>query len=396
MLPLVPLALSFVPELIRIIAGDRAGGVAGRVAGVVHAVTGTDDPAEAQRKLAEDPALAGQLRIRLAEIALESQRAADLAAEQKRQAELATLQKTLENTQGARTSLIDLVRSGSPIAWGAPIVSVIVTVGFFAFLMMLMWGGIRTGVDATVTNIVNIAVGALATAFATVVNFWLGSSQGSRVKDEQVSRLQAATIDIVRTPPSAPVAVEVTRPTAPDGDRLFDQCLAVVLDKEGGFVDHPADRGGPTNLGITLRTLADWKGLAHDELSPEGRERLVAELRGLSRREAAEIYRANYWLPMRCGDLPPGIALMLFDFGVTAGPRTAVKLLQRAVGVTDDGSVGPVTLAAVKAQDAARLLEAMVEARLAFYQSLPNAVTFGEGWANRTRQVAALAEALRA
>ena len=290
------------------------------------------------------------------------------------------MQKSLENTQGARGSLIDLVRSGSPIAWGAPVVSIIVTGGFFLFLIILMIGGIRTDPrDQTVANIINIAVGALATAFATVVNFWLGSSKGSRDKDEQVARVQAAAMEqMTRSAPPAPVAA-VAAPAAPDGDALFEQCLAVVLDKEGGFSDHPHDRGGPTNLGITWKTLADWKGIDHADLSPEGREKLVAELKALTRREAAEIYRANYWLPMRCGDLPGPAALMLFDYGVNAGPRTAVKALQRVAGVTEDGSIGPKTLAAVRAMDAVRLLEQMAEARLAYYRGLAEFATFGNG-----------------
>lgn len=136
MLPLIPLALSIVPELIKMIAGDKAGAVATTVANVVQEVTGTPDAAEAQRKLAADPALAAQLRVRLAEIALETQKAMDLAAEQQRQAELAAIQKALENTQGARSTMVDLVKSGSAIAWGAPLVSAIVTAGFFIFLIV--------------------------------------------------------------------------------------------------------------------------------------------------------------------------------------------------------------------------------------------------------------------
>lgn len=397
MLPLIPIALSVVPELIKLIAGDRAGSVATQVAGVVQAVTGTADPVEAQKKLSEDSAVATQLRVRLAEIALEAQKAQLVAEDQRRQAELSQMQKSLENTQGARGSLIDLVRSGSPIAWGAPVVSIIVTGGFFLFLIILMIGGIRTDPrDQTVANIINIAVGALATAFATVVNFWLGSSKGSRDKDEQVARVQAAAMEqMTRSapPPQAPAPVPAA--PAPDGDALFEQCLAVVLDKEGGFSDHPHDRGGPTNLGITWKTLADWKGIDHADLSPEGREKLVAELRALTRREAAEIYRANYWLPMRCGDLPGPAALMLFDYGVNAGPRTAVKALQRVAGVTEDGSIGPKTLAAVRAMDAVRLLEQMAEARLAYYRGLAEFATFGNGWVARTQQVMALAKALK-
>lgn len=396
MLPLIPIALSVVPELIKLIAGDRAGSVATQVAGVVQAVTGTSDPVEAQKKLAENNEVATQLRVKLAEIALQAQMAQLTAEEQRRQAELAQMQKSLENTQGARSSLIDLVRAGSPIAWGAPVVSIIVTGGFFIFLIILMLGGIRTnGQDPTVSNIINIAVGALATAFATVVNFWLGSSKGSRDKDEQVARVQAAAMEMSRSAQVQAQAPAAAPAAAPDGDALFEQCLAVVLDKEGGFSDHPQDKGGPTNMGITWKTFADWQGIDPAGLSPEGREKLVADLKALTRREAAEIYRATYWLPMRCGDLPGPVALMLFDFGVNAGGRTAVKALQRVAGVTDDGSVGPKTLAAVRAMDPIKLLDQMAEARLAYYRGLADFATFGNGWSARTQQVAAFAKALK-
>lgn len=392
MLPLIPLALSVVPDLIKAIAGDRAGTVASQVAGIVQAVTGTTDPVAAERMLAADPALAATLRVRLAEIALESEKARLLAAEQHRQAELARMQKALENTQGARASLGELVRAGSPIAWGAPAVSVIVTLGFFVFLVALMWGGIATGENQTVANIINIAVGTLAAAFATVVNFWLGSSQGSRNKDEAVARVQVAAMELRRGASDRPVAPAPTPPAK--GDALFEQCLAVVLDKEGGFADRAEDRGGPTNMGITWRVLAEWKGLVPDQLSPDGRDSLVAALKALTRREAAEIYRASYWLPMRCGDLPPAVALMTFDFGVSAGPRTAVKALQRIVGVTDDGSPGPLTLAAVRGRPPGPLLEELAEARLAHDRSRADFATFGTDWTLRTQQVAALARAL--
>jgi len=146
--------------------------------------------------------------------------------------------------------------------------------------------------------------------------------------------------------------------------------------------------------GITLRTLADWQGLKLDELTAADKEKLLADLKALTRREAAEIYRANYWLPMRCGDLPAGIDLMVFDFGVNAGPRRSVKLLQRAAGVTDDGSVGPKTLAAVMAADPLAMIAEMADERLAYYRSLDNFDAFGAGWTNRTQQVSALARAM--
>ncbi len=408
MLPLLPLALSVVPELIKLIAGDKAGAVATTVANVVQEVTGTTDPAEAQGKLTADPALTAQLRIRLAEIALEAQKATDLAAEQKRQAELAALQKALENTQGARQTMVDLAKTGSAIAWGAPLVSAIVTAGFFIFLIVLIKTDLST--NTTVANVINITVGALAAAFATVVNFWLGSSQGSREKDttnrtlqEAALSLTASTVDRTERAVQAVAAVasastkNVTPQQAtatPTADAKFDQCLAVVLENEGGFSDHPRDRGGATNLGITLRTLAEWQGLAYDDLDPGGKEKLLAELKTLTRREAAEIYRANYWLPMRCGDLPNGVDLMVFDFGVNAGPRRSVKLLQRVTGVIDDGSVGPKTLAAVCAANPLDLIGELADERLAYYRSLDNFDAFGNGWTNRTRHVSTVARAM--
>lgn len=382
MLPLIPIALALVPELIRLIAGDKAGTVATDVAGVVQAVTGTADGAEAQRKLAADPALATELRVKLAQIALETQKASDAAAEQGRAAELDQLRQVIGNTQDARRTMQGLAQSGSRIAWGAPVVSIIVTGGFFLILLVLLWGRDPPHpFDPTVTGIVNLTIGALAASFATVVNFWLGSSQGSRDKDVIMRDLQTAQAKTPRTT-IAPMALPASTPPAADN---FERCLAVMLDKEGGFSDDPKDRGGPTQMGITLATLADWRECAPASLTAD-------DVRNLTRREAAEIYRARYWLPMRCNDLPHGIDLMVFDFGVNAGPRTSVKLLQRAAGVVDDGSVGPRTLAAVKA--AGGLIDALVEARLAHYRSLANYATFGNGWTNRTRQVADLARAM--
>ena len=78
---------------------------------------------------------------------------------------------------------------GSPIAYGSPAVSIIVTIGFFVILAYLIAYGLKSE-DANTVNIINIAVGVLGTAFATVVNFWLGSSSGSRSKDEQAVAVQ--------------------------------------------------------------------------------------------------------------------------------------------------------------------------------------------------------------
>src|SRR6188768_1995558 len=87
----------------------------------------------------------------------------------------------------------------------------------------------------------------------------------------------------------------------------FDICLDEVLRHEGGYVDHPSDPGGATNMGITRRTLADWRKVAPWSALDK------AEVRALQRDEAAAIYRTNYWDRSGAGSLPSGLDLALFD-----------------------------------------------------------------------------------
>ncbi len=181
--------------------------------------------------------------------------------------------------------------------------------------------------------------------------------------------------DVTATPAPAPVA----EPAPAGGD--FDRCVEITLAQEGGFTQSEGDPGGATNFGITLQTLSDWVG---HNVTPE-------DVRNMTKAQAVEIYRANYWNPACCGNLPGGVDLMVFDFGVNAGPRTSVKCLQRAVGVTEDGSVGPRTLAAVQAVNARDLIGTLSQLRLAYYRGLTNFDRFGRGWTNRTEQVAAAA-----
>ncbi|PWE16322.1 hypothetical protein DDZ18_12925 [Marinicauda salina] len=163
----------------------------------------------------------------------------------------------------------------------------------------------------------------------------------------------------------------------------FEHALDHVLEWEGGFVDHPDDPGGATNMGITLRTLADWRG----------GDASVSDVRALTRDEAAAIYRARYWDAAHCGAMPAPIGFLTFDGAVNHGVGRAVKLLQRAVGVPDDGLVGPVTLGAANAADPGRIVEETAARRMAFYAGLSSFDTFGLGWSRRL--MSALARAVR-
>ncbi|GGJ40205.1 glycoside hydrolase family 108 protein [Neoroseomonas lacus] len=400
--PLVAIATALVPELARLIAGDRAGVAASHVAEAVRSVTGTDDPVEAQRQLEATPAAASNLKIRLAEIALEQARLQREAADAARQAELDALKSRFADTQNARSTLVELARTGNITVWGAPLVSTVVTVGFLGVTLTLMLTKYDPGTNQFLGSILNIIVGALVAAFTAVVNFWIGSSEGSRTKDAAAQSLQVAQSEqtgqairsvqaIAETASRAPAAIlPVAAPAAaappavaeraPARDN-FPVCITEILQHEGGFVNNPADPGGATNLGITKATLEAF------------REKAVTEddVRNLTKDEAQEIYRAKYWNVMRCNDLPPGIDLMVFDFGVNAGPQRSVKLLQKAAGVTIDGSVGPITLAAVRAADPAELIARFAQGRMDHYRSLSTFETFGRGWTNRTEAVRATA-----
>jgi lysozyme family protein len=165
----------------------------------------------------------------------------------------------------------------------------------------------------------------------------------------------------------------------------FEICLAEVLRHEGGYGDHPADPGGATNMGITRRTLARWRGVSPWWALPK------AEVRGLTRGEAARIYRAHYWERSGAGRMPPGLDLALFDFAVNSGPDRAVKTLQRRLQVPADGIFGPVTLGALRERIAhggvGGLIDALCDDRLDFLAQLSTYAVFGRGWRNRVAAV---------
>jgi len=149
----------------------------------------------------------------------------------------------------------------------------------------------------------------------------------------------------------------------------FDQAFHTLLGHEGGFVDHPNDPGGATNWGVTERVAR-----AHG---------YTGHMRDLPVDTAKAIYRKDYWDAVRAEELPAAIRYAVFDAAVNSGPRQAIRWLQRAVGVRDDGVIGPVTLGAVRGANPEQVLRRMLAQRLRFMTGLSNWPTFGRGWARR-------------
>lgn len=162
----------------------------------------------------------------------------------------------------------------------------------------------------------------------------------------------------------------------------FDRCLKAVLKHEGGYVDHPRDPGGATNLGITLGTAKAFR------LDIDGDGDVDKnDVRLLTPATAAPVYRAGYWLKCKCDQLPAGVDYMVFDLAVNSGTGRAIRYLQRAAGVAEDGVIGPKTLAAVHAVRPDAIVGKMANIREVFYRSLSTFPTFGRGWLRRLNDV---------
>jgi len=162
----------------------------------------------------------------------------------------------------------------------------------------------------------------------------------------------------------------------------FDQCLTRVLGHEGGYSNHKADRGGATNQGITQAVYDDWR---------IGRGFPRQPVSGISGDEVRAIYLAMYWLLGKCDQLPAPLDYIHFDGCVNHGVGQAARFLQRALGVPDDGAIGPVTLAAVCEGDRAGrtddICSNILDQRETFYIRLTEKdekqKVFLKGWMHR-------------
>ncbi len=166
----------------------------------------------------------------------------------------------------------------------------------------------------------------------------------------------------------------------------WDEALRHILKYEGGYVNHPDDPGGMTNLGVTKRVWEEWTGDPATE----------ADMRALTPEMVGPLYKTRYWDAVRADDLPSGVDLCVFDAAVNAGVGRASKFLQQAVGVTADGQIGPKTVEATTAKPADEVVAKFCDLREAHYKSLPTFATFGKGWMRRLASVESEAQTLTA
>lgn len=137
-----------------------------------------------------------------------------------------------------------------------------------------------------------------------------------------------------------------------------------LVDHEGGYVNNPNDPGGETKYGISKRSYP------------------TLDIKNLTIDMARAIYLRDFWKPLG-DDVHPAIKFQAFDFAVNSGIQTAIRKLQQAIGVADDGHFGPVSRAAIKNMFPVTVLFLYNEKRIEFYTSLSTFPTFGRGWMRR-------------
>ena len=150
---------------------------------------------------------------------------------------------------------------------------------------------------------------------------------------------------------------------------LFSRCIKVILRNEGGYVNHPNDPGGETNFGIAKKFY------------PE------EDIKNMTKERATYLYYKDYWILMNLKGLQnEELVLQVFDFGVNAGIKTSIRMLQRLVGVTDDGIIGKITTKVVNDQPI-ELVDKFKMRRKIFYMNLaakkPKLQVFLRGWLRR-------------
>ena len=146
----------------------------------------------------------------------------------------------------------------------------------------------------------------------------------------------------------------------------FDTAFEKLIGHEGGYVNNPKDPGGETNWGISKRSYP------------------TLDIKALTLADAKAIYKRDYWDRAQCDRLSPDLAFDVFDTAVNSGIGQSIRFLQRAVGVADDGVIGPMTLAAIQRTNDDAAIQARFNGhRLDFMTKLTTWDVFGKGWARR-------------
>ena len=145
----------------------------------------------------------------------------------------------------------------------------------------------------------------------------------------------------------------------------FETAFRFTLGHEGGYVNDPRDPGLETKYGISKRSYP------------------AVDIKALTLEQAQAIYKRDYWQQASCERMPPKIAVAVFDAAVHHGPKIAIKLLQRALKVADDGEYGRITHGTLQSRDANETLDLLLAQRAIYLTTCPAWPTYKLGWLKR-------------
>ena len=153
----------------------------------------------------------------------------------------------------------------------------------------------------------------------------------------------------------------------------FEKCFAFTIGEEGGYVNHPKDKGGETKWGISKNQYPNL------------------DIPSITKEDARAIYLRDYWEPSGANLLPDKLALVHFDAAINHGVTKSIKILQYSVCVKQDGILGPKTLNAVKNQNEGVTIMVYIQMRYELYKAIvktnPSQKVFLDGWKNRLEKL---------
>lgn len=157
----------------------------------------------------------------------------------------------------------------------------------------------------------------------------------------------------------------------------FDTAVEKVLKAEGGYTNDPRDRGnwttGVVGEGECKGTKYGISAMSYPHL----------DIVNLTLNQAKDIYRKDYWDAIGLDSLHPILAAQVFDAAVQHGSATAVKLLQRVIGLNADGKLNTATIKTLEYMDQKLLTFQYIAKRLEYYASIKTFSVYGKGWVNR-------------
>ena len=158
--------------------------------------------------------------------------------------------------------------------------------------------------------------------------------------------------------------------------------IPFIVKWEGGFANHPNDKGGATNKGITIATFRHFFGSGAT----------VEQLKAMTDEQWETVFRKGFWNPFKGDEIKnQSIANICVDWAWGSGATTAIKQVQRLLGVAADGVVGNITLGAINNAEPEKLFEKIKSARLAFVEAIvkrdASQQVFLKGWRNRINSI---------